>query len=91
MFRNGLRTADAEDLTTGVITTLQYLRRVGSQIVGVATTIASVLRETGGPTDLTVGAIADTEMLVRSGTTIVGSSPGMSRAQVLLMIDLKGV
>jgi hypothetical protein len=74
MQRAGLRTSDGTDLTVGSIAALDYLRRVGTALVGVATTIASVLRETSGPTDLTIGAIADGEFIKRSGSTVIGAA-----------------
>lgn len=74
MQRAGLRTSDGTDLTVGSISALDYLRRVGTAIVGVATTIASVLRETSGPTDLTLGAWSDGQYLKRVGATAVGAA-----------------
>jgi hypothetical protein len=87
MQRNGFGLLDGTSMTFGAIATLQYLRRVGTEIIGVTTTIAGILRETSGPTDLTLGAVADTQMLVRSGATVIGAAPGMSQAQVLTRIS----
>lgn len=88
MQRAGIRTSDGTDLTIGSIPALYYLRRVGTALVGVATTIASVLRETSGPTDLTIGAIADGQTAYRSGSTWIGTTL-MTQARVETLITLK--
>ena len=92
MHRNGLRESSGPtDLRVGSVPTLYYLRRVGSTLVGVATTIASILRETSGPTDLTIGAVADGEFLKRVGSTVVGATGGgLTQAQALKLISYRG-
>ena len=92
MFRNGLRTTTGPtDMRVGAVASLDYLRRVGTTLVGVATTIASVLRETSGPTDLVIGAVADGEFPKRVGATVVGATGGgLTQAQALVLVSYRG-
>lgn len=91
MFRNGLRESSGPtDMRVGSVPTLNYLRRVGNTLIGVATTIASVLRF--GSSDYTLtGPLVDGNVLTVSGATIIGApGGGLTQAQALVLVSYRG-